>query len=221
MFKKIRKNLITGIVLILPLIAVLFVLNILLTNIGAPASEYLFFFFNGKYRNLPLVNEILSLVSFFLVLLLMTLLGWISNYFLGRYFMSLTEKVMNKIPFLGSVYKTVKQIVETFKSSQNNAFQKTVLVEFPRPGLFSIGFVTGITKGEIQEKTAQTVVNVFVPTTPNPTSGFLILVPQGDIIDLEMSVGDGIKMIVSGGTLTPKPNGNKQVKSSESPSSLS
>lgn len=91
-----------------------------------------------------------------------------------------------------------------------SAFSKTVLVEYPRKNTYAIGFLTSDTEGEVQDKTGQHVMNVFIPTTPNPTSGFLLMVPREDIIDLDMSVGDGIKMIISGGIVVPPYNKSKK-----------
>lgn len=205
-----RQAFVTGILLLLPLFATLFVINFLLESIGAPISRHLFFFINEANLGHPIIRLILSFVSLVVVCLVITAFGLLSRYFLGRYVMDLTEKIVSRIPLIKSVYLTTKQIIDTLKKNSNSAFQKAVLVEFPREGLYSIGFLTGTTQGEVQEKTAEEVVNVFVPTTPNPTSGFLILVPKNKVYELEMSVGDGIKMIISGGAVTPPyPNPNK------------
>jgi uncharacterized membrane protein len=97
----------------------------------------------------------------------------------------------------------MKEISQTLLASKRTMFQRVVLVQFPRPGIYSIGFVTSETAGEAQAKTKEIVINVFVPTTPNPTSGFLILVPREQLIDLEMTVGEGMKMVISGGAVVP------------------
>jgi uncharacterized membrane protein len=112
--------------------------------------------------------------------------------------------LIGRVPFVNSVYKTVKQVVETFSSNRDDVFQTTVLFEYPRKGMYTIGFMTSTSKGEVQEKTQGNMVNVFLPTTPNPTSGFLLIIPREDVVFLDMSVSDGIKMIISGGVVNPK-----------------
>ncbi|MGE9295691.1 MAG: DUF502 domain-containing protein, partial [Puniceicoccales bacterium] len=132
-----------------------------------------------------------------------TLLGFLSNYFIGRIFITLGEKFIDRLPFVNTVYKTVKQIVDTFSKQQKAVFQKVVLTEYPRKGVYVIGFLTSEAKGEIQERTGADVVNIFVPTTPNPTSGFLLIVPREEITEMDMTVAEGMKVIVSGGAVIP------------------
>ena len=102
-----------------------------------------------------------------------------------------------------SLYGAIKQIMETVLANKSSAFRECVLIEYPRKGIWTLGFITGTSKGEVQEKTAEEVINVFVPTTPNPTSGFLMFVPAQDIIRLRMPIEDGLKLVVSGGIVTP------------------
>jgi uncharacterized membrane protein len=101
------------------------------------------------------------------------------------------------------VYGTLKQIFETVLAQKSRSFREVVLIEYPRRGLGAIGFVTGPTRGEIQERSQEELVNVFLPTTPNPTSGFLLFVPKSDLIPLDMTIEEGIKMVISGGIVTP------------------
>ena len=129
--------------------------------------------------------------------------GWVTRLVVGRRMISLTEELIGRVPVLNKTYGFMKEISQTLLSGRKTMFQRVVLVQFPRPGVYSIGFVTSETGGEAQVKTKETVVNVFVPTTPNPTSGFLLLVPREKVIALEMSVGDGMKMVISGGTVVP------------------
>jgi len=102
-----------------------------------------------------------------------------------------------------TVYNTVKQIRDTFVQQKKAVFQKTVLIEYPRKGLWVLGFLTGEGKGEVQLRTAADLLNVFVPTTPNPTSGFLLMVPREEVHELDMSIGDAMKLIISGGAVVP------------------
>ncbi|HEY9080887.1 DUF502 domain-containing protein [Magnetovibrio sp.] len=131
------------------------------------------------------------------------LIGAFTAGFMGRFFQRTWERVMDKVPVLRGVYKALKQILETVLAQQSNAFREAVLVEYPRRGMWVIAFITGRTQGEVQSLTEQEVINLFVPTTPNPTSGFLIFVPKEDIVPLSMNVEEALKMVISGGIVTP------------------
>jgi uncharacterized membrane protein len=139
------------------------------------------------------------------VILLVTAFGFLSNYVLGKYFFSIGERAIRRIPAVGAVYQSVKQIVSTFGTQNRNLFNKVVMVEYPRRGCWAIGFLTNKTQAEPHQLVGQDTWTVFVPTTPNPTSGFLLLLPRSDVVELEMSVGDGMKMIISGGAVIPPP----------------
>ena len=137
--------------------------------------------------------------------------GWITRMVAGRQLVAITESVIKHVPLLNKTYGFMKDVSQTVLSGKKTMFHRVVLVEFPRPGVYSIGFVTGVTEGEAQEKTKDAVINVFVPTTPNPTSGFLLLVPQQQLIDLDMTVAEGLKMVISCGTVVPPyPTGTQQ-----------
>ena len=124
------------------------------------------------------------------------------------------DTAMLRVPLLNKIYGTIKQVNEAFSSGKKTAFKTVVLVEFPRPGMYSIGFITSEQHEEVQTKTKEKVVCVFVPTTPNPTSGFLVLVPEDKVTKLDMSVADGIKYIISLGSVAPEyaPGGATNVK---------
>jgi uncharacterized membrane protein len=107
------------------------------------------------------------------------------------------------MPVVRSIYGAIKQIMETVMSANSDSFREVVLVEYPRKGIWVIGFVTGETKGEVQNLTKDKVINIFVPTTPNPTSGFLLFIPQKDLVYMDMKVEDAVKMVISGGIVTP------------------
>ncbi len=121
---------------------------------------------------------------------------------MGRYAYDAGDRAMSSIPVVRGLYKTVKQTLHTFVSSGQN-FRKVVLIEYPRKGIYSIGFLTGAAQGEIQDFTHKRVLHVFVPTSPNPTSGFLLIVPDDEIVPLRMSVEDAFKVIISGGIVNP------------------
>ncbi|MDR2396666.1 MAG: DUF502 domain-containing protein [Puniceicoccales bacterium] len=202
MIAKFKRSFITGLFVLLPLGVTFFVIQILLNKVGQPASTL---FFGNWTKNLDKqwVECILDFISIGVVIVVIACFGWFSQYFLGKCFLRFTEKLISNVPLINSVYKTVKQLVDTLAQDKKTLFQKAVLVEFPRKGLYSVGFLTSDSKGEIQEKTAEEVNCVFVPTTPNPTSGFLIMVPKEHIIALDMSIGDAMKIIISGGAIVP------------------
>ncbi len=134
----------------------------------------------------------------------------VANLF-GRKLVSLWESILAKIPLVRTIYTSVKQILETVFSS-TQSFRKVLLVEYPRKGLWTLAFQSGTTQGEAQTKTGIDIVNVFIPTTPNPTSGFFIMVPRKDVVELDMSVDEGLKMIISAGVMVPEwnPDGSQQ-----------
>lgn len=126
----------------------------------------------------------------------------VANLF-GRQLVSIGERMLARIPLVRSIYSGVKQLTETVFSNTGESFRKVVLVQYPRVGMWTVAFHTGDGRGEAQRKTGQDVVNIYVPTTPNPTSGFFLIVPRADIIELDMSVDEGLKMILSVGVVVP------------------
>ena len=138
-----------------------------------------------------------------LAFLFLTLIGWVTAGMIGRIWTRFAEKALARMPVIRSLYGAVKQIIETILQQQSNAFRQVVLFEYPRRGSWALGFITGTTQGEVQNLTSEDVVNVFLPTTPNPTSGYLLFVPRRELVVLNMTVEEGIKMVVSGGIVTP------------------
>lgn len=138
-----------------------------------------------------------------ILLITITLIGTLAAGFVGRYVVNLGENLLARMPVIRSVYGSVKQILETVLQQQSKAFRQAVLVEYPRRGIWAIGFITGETEGEVQNLTNEEVVNIFLPTTPNPTSGFLLFVPREDLVILDMGVEEAVKMVISGGIVTP------------------
>ena len=194
---------VTGLVVLLPLGVTFIVIKFLLEKIGQPASTLFF----GSWSSLldkQWFEIIASILSIFIVIAIITIFGWLSKFFLGKSVLKFTEGLIQNVPFINTIYNTVKQIVDTLGKNKQAVFQKAVLVHFPNETMYSIGFLTNRSVGETQEKTKETVCNVFVPTTPNPTSGFLIMVPEDKLVVLDMSVGDAIKLIISGGAVMPE-----------------
>tara|TARA_R100000027_G_scaffold62209_2_gene54188 strand:+ start:24639 stop:25361 length:723 start_codon:yes stop_codon:yes gene_type:complete len=203
MFRNLRNAFLTGVVLLLPLGVTYIVVNFIIVKIGVPASEVFFWYVDDGIRSVTLLNTVLNVLALFALIIFIIGLGFFSRYVLGRIVISMVERILDRLPFVNSVYRTVKQIVDTFSQQQKAVFQEVVLVEYPRKGSWVLGFRTSESKGEVQAKTGLHLSNIFVPTTPNPTSGFLLMIPTSEIIPLEMSVADGMKVIISGGAVTP------------------
>jgi uncharacterized membrane protein len=142
-------------------------------------------------------------IGLVVLLVFMTAVGAVTAGMVGRMVVGYGERVLSRMPIIRSVYSATKQIFETMLAQKSTAFREVVLVEFPRPGMWSIGFITGVTEGEVQELTDEEVLNVYIPTTPNPTSGYLCFVARSEVYPLSMSVEEGIKMVVSGGLVIP------------------
>ena len=147
--------------------------------------------------SIPGLEIIISIV-------VITVIGWLSLSFLGKKLVKLVNDVFKKIPFLRTVYSAIGQMTQSFAQSIKSKKKSVVLVEYPRKGSWAVGFATQENTGEIASKTNINLINVFVPTTPNPTSGFLLMFPKDDIIYLDMSFEEASKFIVSAGTSNPK-----------------
>ena len=142
-------------------------------------------------------------IGILIALVFFVLIGWFATNFLGKLLIRMAEYIVHKMPVIRTLYKAIKQIFETIMASQSQAFREVVMLEYPRKGVWSIGFVTGRSEGEVQRVTANETINVFVPTTPNPTSGYLLFVPKKELKYLDMTVEEAAKLIVSAGIITP------------------
>ncbi len=184
---------ITGLLVLLPLALTFWILKALLQSmehlIGDPIQQYLDIYIPG--------------MGIILLVCLILLVGIFAKNLIGRKLGHLGERILHKIPLVRNIYTSFKQLVNTIFMQGTDNFRGVVLVEFPRKEVFSLGFITGTAFGEVQRLTREKVVNVFIPTTPNPTSGFFVLVPEKQITYLKMTVEEGLKMIISGGMVTP------------------
>ncbi len=142
-------------------------------------------------------------VGLLIVFVGLTLIGMLAAGLIGRSLMRATHLALARVPIVGSIYGALKQIMETVMAARSDAFRECVLFQYPRRGVWAVGFITGKTEGHVQELTASHVINVFLPTTPNPTSGFLMFVPDSEVVRLSMTVEEGLKLVVSGGIITP------------------
>ena len=173
-------------------------------------DEWITPFIPTKYNPetyLPFSLPGLGLLILFIAL---TLIGALTAGLIGRWVVRTGERILNRMPVVRSVYSAFKQIFETILAQQSNAFREAVLIEYPRRGIWAIGFITGTTKGEVQNLTLEETVNIFLPTTPNPTSGFLLFVPREEVVPLDMSVEEAVKMVISGGIVTPPDRRSKK-----------
>jgi len=136
--------------------------------------------------------------------------GMIVTNLFGMQLFNIGERILQRIPLVRSIYASVKQVTESMFSS-GKSFRKVVLVEYPRKGMWSLAFQTGTGAEEVRDKTGRDVTNVFIPTTPNPTSGFFLMVPREDVVELDMSVDDGLKMLLSVGVVVPEPKKDKVI----------
>ena len=194
-FSKLRNNFIAGIVVLIP-IGITLYLTLFLIKVSGKIipkeinpNNYLPF-------NVPGVEILIALV-------IITLIGWISLSFIGKKFFEYFNKILKRIPILRTIYSAIGQMTESFTNTENKQ-KSVVLLEYPRKGVWAVGFATKENQGMIEEKIKQELINVFVPTTPNPTSGFLLMFPAEDVIYLNMSFEEASKFIVSAGTSTKK-----------------
>lgn len=219
--KRFRNAFLTGLLIFLPLGTTIFVLDFLLDMFKEPATRLANqmglasdeFFFG--------LETLLAVVGLLAGIMALTILGFLSNYVLGKFFISSAEKLLDKVPFLSTVYRSVKQIVETFGKDNRAVFREVVLVEYPRKECWVLGFVTAEGSKDIQSILRNEITNVFVPTTPNPTSGFLLLVPKDEVLKLDMSVGDGMKMLISGGAVAPPAKKRRNARAKQSQKTVS
>lgn len=195
-----RNAFISGALLLAPLWATLWVFSAIIGFVGGTFRPLYEDYLPATLQRIPFFWDLLATG---LVVLLVTALGYLSNYVFGKYFLHVGERAIQRIPGIGAVYNSVKQIVKTFGTGNRNLFNKVVLVEFPRKGVWTLGFLTNKDQGEAQTLTGTDTWTVFVPTTPNPTSGFLLMLPRHEVVELEMTVGDAMKMIISGGAVVP------------------
>ena len=191
---KIRNNFIAGIVVLIP-IGITVYLTLFLISISANILPKEINPNNYLPYNIPGLEILISII-------LITFIGWLSLSFIGKKLLLIFNSILKKIPILRTIYSAIGQMTETLTKKDNNS-KNVVLIEYPRKGSWAVGFATKENNNEISDKTQKKLVNVFVPTTPNPTSGFLLMFPKDEIIYLDMSFEEASKFIVSAGTSNP------------------
>lgn len=212
---RLRGYLLTGILVTAPIFITFYVTLVFLRFMDKIVAGLLpEFWYNNVYQNITFPGSgLVMAIGFFI------LVGWSARNFLGRIIISMSEYALDKMPIIRTIYSAIKQVFETIMASQSAAFRDVVMLEYPRKGVWSIGFVTGETKGETQRVTNSDTVNVFVPTTPNPTSGYLLFVPKKELVYLDMTVEEGVKLVVSAGIISPPDRGipEKPAKKTSAP----
>ena len=197
--QRVRAYFLTGILITAPLFITGYLAWLFIGFVDAKVTPLLPEQYNPE-SYLPFGVPGLGLIILFIFL---TIVGAVTAGFFGKLWLRFTERLLNRMPVVRNIYSAVKQILETVLAQQSSAFREAVLVEYPRRGLWAIAFITGRTEGEVQNVTEEECINIFLPTTPNPTSGFLLFVPKKDLISLSMSTEEAIKMVISGGIITP------------------
>ena len=200
--KRLRTSLkncfLTGLLVILPISITVYVIWILIRGMDAILK-----YIPAKYLPETYLQIHIPGLGLILVVILVFVVGLLTRNIIGRKIVHLGENIVDRIPLVRVLYTGVKQLLEPLFLQKTNAFKRVALIEYPRRGTYVIGFVTGESKGEVQNKTSKDMMNVFVPTTPNPTSGFYILIPEDEVVYLNMSVEDAFKLIISGGIVSP------------------
>ena len=195
---KLKTYFLTGLLVILPVFITGYIIWILIKAMDAVLK-----YIPPKYLPETYLNIYIPGLGLILVVIIILVVGLLTRSIIGGKIVRFGEYIVDRIPIVRIIYTGVKQLLEAFFLQKRDAFKRVALLEYPRRGIYVIGFITGESKGEIQTKTNKRMINVFVPTTPNPTSGFYILVPEDELTVLNMTVEDAFKLIISGGIFTP------------------
>lgn len=203
----IRRTLLTGFFVVLPLVITYWVIRLIFLQVASSVTPLIYQVVRvvapGPWMQQAWVDYFAPLVSVILVLTVIYVIGLVGGNVLGRQVLKAVERLLLRVPVVRGIYSATRQFLDTFSRPEGRSFRAVVLVEFPKPKTWALGLLTSETEGEVQARTRRPVVSVFVPTTPNPTSGYLIFVDKDEVIELDMSIDDAFKMIVSGGVLTP------------------
>ncbi len=201
--RDIRRRLVAGLLVILPIYVTFFVIKFLLGLLGgilSPVVKKVFLFFGFALRNSSVDEFVVTSVAFVLVFIALYFIGVFATNFIGKLTIGYFEVILHKMPIIKNIYKSSKQLIELVNLPSRKAFKRVVIVDYPRVGMKVIAFVTGDIKG----KDGTELTSIFIPTTPNPTSGFLIYLQESDIVDTNMTIEEGMKLIISGGMLVPE-----------------
>ncbi len=200
MWSKIRKTFFAGILVLAPITLSIYILYFLFNFLDSILNETVTNFIIKRFGEESIITAIPGLGIIFLIALIF-ITGAIARNYFGRKIIALGDYIVTHIPLLNRIYIAIKEISEAVFSEKRELFKKAVLIEYPRQGCYSIAFFTQDTKGKIQENISEDVVSVIIPTTPNPTSGYLLFVPKKDVQELDMSVEEALKLVISGGSI--------------------
>lgn len=200
---KVRNVFLAGLLVLLPISVTYYVLTVIYEKADRFLTPLIIKVLLASGITVPKGFQIPG-VGVMATLALIFILGIIATNIFGRRIIDSVENMFNKIPLVRTVYTIAKQILEAFAKPNKTAFTKVVLVEFPRKGIYSLGFITSETIKEAQEATSEYVISVFIPNTPNPTTGFFVMIPQNQLIPMSLTVEEGFKLIISAGLITPK-----------------
>lgn len=212
--KKIKKNFITGFISLLPAFATIYVMVLVykfvsgIVRLIVPIEKITdaYILSNSSVENIPLlVSSIVTIISVILMLFIVFLIGFSINNFVGKSVLHFFEGIILKIPLANSIYGSVKQVIDLLFAKGNESYKKTVLIEYPRKGMYTFALVTKEENKNIEKVVKQgEMINVFVPTAPNPTSGFYMILKKEDTKELDITVEETFKSIISGGAISPK-----------------
>jgi uncharacterized membrane protein len=194
-----RKYFVTGLLILVPLVITVWVISLI---VGTLDQSLLLL--PERWRPEALVGFHIPLLGTIFTLLIIFFTGLATRNFIGNQVVRVWELLLTRIPVVNSIYSSVKQVSDTLLSSSGNAFRTAVLVEYPRQGCWTIAFVTGLPGGDVKNHLQGDYISIYVPTTPNPTSGFFLMVPRDAVIELDMSVDAALKYIVSMGVVAPE-----------------
>lgn len=203
LFARWRASFLAGLAVVLPGVITLAIVKWLFGTISSFTDILLFFLPESvTHDETGQVRWYWSLLALVVAAVLVTLIGVLARNYIGRRLIDLADNLMLRVPILNKIYGTIKQVDQAFSSGKKSSFQTVVLVEYPREGIYSVGFITSEQAPEVDEKTGKKCVCIFIPTTPIPTGGFLIIVPEEKVIRLDMSVPEGLKYIISIGAIS-------------------
>ncbi|ODS34414.1 MAG: hypothetical protein SCARUB_00425 [Candidatus Scalindua rubra] len=201
--KSIRRRLLTGLLVVFPIFITFFIIKFLFGLIGgilSPVVKKTFIFLGFSLPNSTIDEFIITSIAFILTFVALYFIGVFATNFFGKLMLGYFEVILHKTPVIKDVYTSSKKLIEIVSLPSRKAFKRVVIVEYPRVGMKVFAFVTG----SIKSKDGTYLTSIFIPTTPNPTSGFLLYLPEGDIVETDMSIEEGMKLIVSGGILVPE-----------------
>jgi uncharacterized membrane protein len=195
---KLKNVFITGLAVIVPIGLTLYILIFLID-----IMDNLLKIIPAAYQPEVVLGFRIPGLGVIVTVILIFICGLIGRSYFGHKIVISTEDLVNKIPFVRRIYQSIKQVSDSMFMDRRSNFERVVLVEFPRKGIYAVGFVTGVPGSEIQSKVGQDCISVFLPTTPNPTSGYLVIVSENDLVHLDMSVEEALTFIISIGIVTP------------------